>query len=162
MSSTALPRVREVDVAPCVFCGILGGELEASIVLDEPEVLGFLDLHPWSTGHALLVPRRHAQHLDELTEAERASLIEAGNRVSRAMRDAGLADDVHFVINDGPRAAQTVPHAHLHVVPRSRHDRRRMLARLLTAMVPPLWKRSRDDLDRTAATLREALAQAPK
>ena len=143
----------------CIFCAILAGEAEASVVIDE-DVVAFLDLFPWSVGHTLVIPRRHAQHVGELSAEERSAMFEAGTRVATALRASGLAEDVHFVLNDGPVAAQTVPHAHLHVVPRKKGDKRRMIPRLLTAMAPPLWRKRRGELDTTAQQIRDALGQA--
>ena len=146
-------------MSSCIFCAILDGKADASVVLDE-EVYAFLDLFPWSKGHTLIIPRRHVQYVGELTPEERSAMFEAGSRIGTALRASGLADDVHFVLNDGPIAAQTVPHAHLHVVPRVERDKRRMIPRLLTAMVPPLWKARRSELDEVAEQIRAALPPA--
>jgi histidine triad (HIT) family protein len=143
-------------VSSCIFCAIIAKEAEASLVLEGANV-AFLDIAPFAEGHTLVLPRRHVQRVAELTPDERASLLEAGSRIGTALRAAQLAEDVHLVLNDGDRASQSVPHVHLHVVPRSSGDKRRLLPRLLTAFAPPMWRRRRADLDAVAARIRAQL-----
>jgi histidine triad (HIT) family protein len=120
--------------------------------------VAILDLRPLRPGHALVLPRAHAARLDALPAATRAHLLETGLRVAAAQRAAGLADDVHLAVNDGPAAAQTVPHAHLHVVPRRRGDGPRFLARLLAVPIAPaLPATPRARLDALADVIRGAM-----
>jgi histidine triad (HIT) family protein len=85
--------------------------------------VAFLDIHPVRPGHALVVPRRHAVFLHELTAAERAALTEAAARIGVAQGAAGLPrQGGTLLVNDGPAAGQHVPHVHVHVIPRARGD----------------------------------------
>ncbi|MCO4743806.1 MAG: HIT family protein [Proteobacteria bacterium] len=143
-------------MADCIFCAICAGKAEASVVIDD-DYLAFMDIAPFATGHTLIIPRRHVQRVAELTSDERAGLFEVGNRIGTALREAGLAEDVHFVLNDGDKASQTVYHVHLHVVPRRSKDLRRLLPRVLTAFAPPLWRRRRTQLDAVAERIRAKL-----
>jgi histidine triad (HIT) family protein len=110
-------------VPDCPFCAIVRGEAPASLVHADAACVAFLDIHPVRPGHALVVPRRHAVHLHELSAGERAALFEAAARIGTAQADAGLPrQGGTLLVNDGPAAGQHVPHVHVHVIPRSRGD----------------------------------------
>jgi histidine triad (HIT) family protein len=142
----------------CVFCAIARGELPASLVHEDEHVLAFLDVRPVRPGHLLLVPRLHAARLRDLPDPARAHLWSLVPRLGEALRDALPADDLHVVTNDGPAASQTVPHVHVHLVPRRRGDALRLAARLLLLPVAAALPRaSRADLDATAERLRARL-----
>ncbi len=104
----------------CPFCEIVSGERRADIVLDEPEAVGFLDLRPVFPGHVLLVPRRHVEALDDLPPELVAPLFDAACRLSRAVRAAVEADGSFVAVNN--HISQSVPHLHVHILPRRRHD----------------------------------------
>lgn len=107
----------------CIFCGIASRETEASLVYEDALCLAFMDLFPMRPGHVLVVNKRHAQFVHQLTQEERAHLFETGNRIGQALRQTSLKPDaLHFNINDGKAAHQTVPHVHLHVLPRYEGD----------------------------------------
>lgn len=110
-------------MAGCPFCAIARGEAPASVVYQDALCVAFLDIHPVRPGHALVVPRRHAVFLHELTPDERAALVEAAARIGVAQGAAGLPrQGGTLLVNDGPAAGQHVPHVHVHVIPRARGD----------------------------------------
>lgn len=116
----------------CVFCRIVRGELPATRVYEDEQVLVFMDIFPLRRGHVLVIPREHRQQLHELPAPVRARLVDTAARVSKALYASALKPAaVHFAINDGPAAHQTVPHVHLHVLPRYRGDGAGFLLRLL-------------------------------
>ncbi|MDL5157065.1 HIT family protein [Actinomycetospora termitidis] len=135
----------------CVFCAIVAGTAERSLVHDDGVAVAFLDLQPAVTGHTLVVPRRHVVDLVGLTAEEGAGVWELGRRVAAAARGAGLADGVNLFLADGPTAGQEVWHAHLHVLPRTAGDGLRLDGRFRLA--------ERAELDTTADRLRAALAR---
>jgi histidine triad (HIT) family protein len=92
-----------MPAAACTFCSIVGGDLPAAVVLDEEDVLGFLDVRPVFPGHVLLVPRTHF-----------------GATRWAAMLPAMDADGTFVAVNN--RVSQSVPHLHVHVVPRRFKD----------------------------------------
>jgi histidine triad (HIT) family protein len=107
-------------VNDCVFCAIVRGEARAEIVLDEPSCLAFLDVRPIFPGHALLVPRAHTATLVDLPPAEIAPLFSAAQRLARAV-EAGMGAAGTFIgINN--KVSQSVPHLHVHVIPRRPKD----------------------------------------
>jgi histidine triad (HIT) family protein len=104
----------------CVFCSIVAGETAADVVLDEPDFLAFLDARPVFKGHCLLVPRQHLETLLDLPAELRDGFLEAAQRLSRAVVD-GLGAQGSFVAMNNV-VSQSVPHLHLHVVPRTKGD----------------------------------------
>ena len=107
-------------VTGCVFCEIVKGAAPAAIVLDEPDVLAFLDRTPVFPGHVLLVPRVHHVTLADLPGDLIAPLFGAAQRLSVAVQTATAADGSWVSMNN--IVSQSVPHLHIHVVPRRRKD----------------------------------------
>ena len=104
----------------CVFCSIIAGETSAEVVLDEPDVLGFLDARPVFKGHVLLVPREHVVTLLDLPAGLRDGFLAAAQQLAGAVVD-GLGAQGSFVAMNNV-VSQSVPHLHLHVVPRTKGD----------------------------------------
>jgi histidine triad (HIT) family protein len=146
-------------VAACPFCAIVRGEGPASVVHQDAHCIAILDIHPVRPGHVLVLPRRHAVFLHELTAAERSGLMETAARISLAQAAIGLpADGRTVLVNDGPAAGQHVPHVHLHVIPRARGDLLAVArAYLLRALGRFGRAANRDGLDALAARLRAHL-----
>ena len=104
----------------CLFCRIVDGSQPAHVVLDEPLTLGFLDTRPVFKGHVLLVPRIHVPTLVDLPGELLPVLMGAAQRVAGAMVD-GLGAQGSFVAVNNV-VSQSVPHLHVHVVPRTKGD----------------------------------------
>ena len=107
-------------VAGCLFCAIVAGEAPAAVVLDEPDFVAFLDIRPVFKGHVLLVPREHVETLPDLPAALRDPVLEVTQRLSQAVKDALGAQGSFVAINN--TVSQSVPHLHVHVVPRTKGD----------------------------------------
>lgn len=111
------------NVGGCLFCRIAAGDEPAVYVHEDELCIAFMDIHPLGTGHVLVIPKRHAQKLEELDEPVRQHLFEVCNRIVAAQRRAGFGiDGSHFLLNDGKAANQHVPHVHFHLIPRSGRD----------------------------------------
>ena len=108
------------DAAGCAFCAIVAGDTPAEVVLAEGDFVAFLDARPVCKGHVLLVPRRHLVTLPDLPAELRAGFVEAAQRIATAMV-TGLGAQGSFVAVNNT-VSQSVPHLHLHVVPRTRGD----------------------------------------
>ena len=104
----------------CTFCAIVAGDVPGAVVLDEEHFVAFLDVRPVFKGHTLLVPREHVDTLPDLPPALRDPFLEAGQRLSQVMTTALGAQGSFVAINN--TVSQSVPHLHLHVVPRTKGD----------------------------------------
>jgi histidine triad (HIT) family protein len=107
-------------MSDCVFCAIVAGETPAHVVYSDDATLAFLDLRPVFPGHVLLVPREHHETLTDLPPALLTPLFDAAQRLARAV-EAGMDAHGTFVAMNN-RVSQSVPHLHVHVVPRRRKD----------------------------------------
>lgn len=102
----------------CPFC-----QLDAArIVFSDDVTLVIRDAFPVSPGHTLIIPRRHVGSFFELTAPERASMFELLTQAKAELDGTLQPDGFNIGINDGAAAGQTVPHLHLHLIPRYRGD----------------------------------------
>lgn len=104
----------------CVFCAIVAGELEGEVVYTDETHVAFLDTRPLFHGHTLLVPREHHETLADLPEERVGDLFLLARRLSVAVRDAMGAEGSFVAMNN--KVSQSVPHLHVHVVPRVKGD----------------------------------------
>ena len=104
----------------CVFCAIGAGDVPASMVSRDDDVAAFLDARPLFKGHVLVVPRAHVPTLSDMPTAALGTLFAAVQRIARAV-EAGLGADGTFVAMNN-KVSQSVPHLHVHVVPRKKKD----------------------------------------
>jgi histidine triad (HIT) family protein len=140
--------------AACVFCRIVTGEAEASVVHDDATAIAFMTLGPVNPGHVLVVPKGHYPSLADLPEAVGAHCFTVAQRLAAALRRSGVrCDGINLFLADGAAAFQEVFHFHLHVFPRFTGDRFRITA---DWSVRP----SRAELDAVAAQLRAAYRAA--
>lgn len=102
----------------CPFCAIIMGEGPARVVYRDDHAVAFFPLRPATFGHTLVVPRRHIPDIRELPEAAVAHLSRAALRVAAALRAAVAPDGLNIIQSSGAAATQTVPHLHVHLVPR--------------------------------------------
>ena len=127
----------------CIFCKIVAGELPSERVAEDEHTVAFMDISPATRGHALVVPRRHAQDLLAIEPEELAATMRAAQRLARrAVAELG-ADGVNLINSCGASAWQTVFHFHVPVSPRYVGD---------PLKLP--WTPSPGDLDEIAATAR--------
>jgi histidine triad (HIT) family protein len=122
MDTAAVPEWKVCDhsLVECVFCAIAQGGLKAAYVLREERVCAFLDTRPVFKGHVLVVPATHVADLAELPEDLEKPLFHAARRIALAV-EAGLGAQGAFLgLNN--KISQSVPHVHIHVVPRSKGD----------------------------------------
>ena len=102
----------------CIFCRIVAGEIPAEVVAREPDVTAFLDVQPLADGHVLVVPRAHAACIEDLEPAAADALFRTVTRLAGPVRDALGAAGTTIGINNGEATGQTIPHVHVHIVPR--------------------------------------------
>lgn len=109
-----------MPAASCVFCRIAEGTLPAAKVYETPELLAFLDTRPLFPGHCLLIPRPHFETLTDLPPDRVAPLFSAARLLASAVETALEAEGSFVAVNN--RVSQSVPHLHVHIVPRRRKD----------------------------------------
>lgn len=102
----------------CIFCAIVTGDLPAEQIAETDRALAFMDINPATRGHALVIPKQHAEDLMSITADELAQCTELAQEVARRAIGRLGADGVNLVNACGAAAWQTVFHFHLHVVPR--------------------------------------------
>lgn len=133
---------------PCAFCAIVRKESPADVVLEDEECVGFLDLKPVFPGHVLLVPRTHVETLGDLPDALVGSLFSRARLLARAV-EYGLGAEGAFVALNN-KVSQSVPHLHVHVVPRRKGDGLRGF----------FWPRTRYSSDEERAAIASKLREA--
>jgi histidine triad (HIT) family protein len=136
----------------CAFCDIIGGKSEAARVFEDEVSLAFLDARPLFPGHTLLVPKVHYETLPDVPLGLLQPLFANAQRLARAM-EAGLEAEGSFVALNN-RVSQSVPHLHIHVVPRRRKD----------GLKGFFWPRQKyesdEEMQRVAGVLQAALGRA--
>ncbi len=106
----------------CIFCKILAGELPAEVVQEDEHTVAFMDINPWTRGHAVVIPRRHSRNLYEIPEEDLERTIVASKQLALRMRDRLGCDGVNLLNSCEPAAWQTIFHLHVHVIPRYEDD----------------------------------------
>lgn len=104
----------------CLFCRIVSGEVPATIVYEDDNSIAFLDHRPLFHGHTLLVPRVHVETLAELPVSQIGPFFKTAQLLARAIEPALGAEGTFVAMNN--RVSQSVPHLHVHVVPRRKKD----------------------------------------
>jgi histidine triad (HIT) family protein len=104
----------------CLFCDIAAGDVDAPNVFEDDEVVGFLDHRPVFKGHTLIVPREHLVTLGDLPAPLLTTIFTAAQRLSAVMPTSLGAQGTFVAMNNV--VSQSVPHFHIHVVPRTKGD----------------------------------------
>ena len=106
----------------CIFCQIVAGDLPSEMVQEDEHTVAFMDINPWTRGHALVIPRAHSKNLWEVDEADLRHTASAAKRLAGRMRDVLACDGINLLNATEPAAWQTVFHFHMHVIPRYEDD----------------------------------------
>ena len=110
-------------MSPCIFCQIISDELPASVVYRDEDMIAFLDIQPVNPGHVLVVPRVHAESLEDLSAEIAAHMMTVAQHIMAGLRKIDLrCEGINLFLADGSIAGQEVPHVHLHVIPRFPND----------------------------------------
>jgi histidine triad (HIT) family protein len=110
----------------CIFCSIVAGELPAERVGEDEHTVAFMDLNPWTRGHALVVPRRHSRNLYDVPEEDLHRTLSAARSLAERMRDRLRCEGVNLINSCEAAAWQSVFHFHVHVIPRYAGDAMRL------------------------------------
>ena len=106
----------------CVFCKIVSGEFPSAVLYEDDEFKVILDRFPAGAGHALIMPKTHTPDIFGIDPALAGRLFALAVKVAAAMKEALDFENMNLVQNNGPVAGQTVPHFHIHLIPRHAGD----------------------------------------
>jgi histidine triad (HIT) family protein len=141
--------VLPAPLSGCRFCAIVAGRSPAAVVLDVEHAVAFLDVRPVFPGHVLLVPRVHHETLTDLPEDAVGPLFATARLLAAAVEEGMEAEGTFVALNN--KVSQSVPHLHVHVVPRRRKDGLRGF----------FWPRTRyaddEEMEQVASRIRAAL-----
>ena len=132
----------------CIFCDIVAGPTPADIVFEDDVSLAFLDIRPVFLGHTLLVPRKHHETLSDLPDVLIEPLFTNARMLSMAVQGALEAEGTFVAMNN--KISQSVPHLHVHVIPRRKKDGLRGF----------FWPRRRYESDEERARIADAIRAA--
>ena len=104
--------------ADCLFCKIVAGDIPATRVDEDERTIAFMDINPWTRGHALVIPRAHTRDLHVIDPADLCACVVAAQRLAARARDGLGAAGVNLLNACGAVAWQSVFHFHIHVIPR--------------------------------------------
>jgi len=133
----------------CVFCAIRDGRLPAITLAEDERAFAVLDINPINDGHTLVIPRIHAETIFDIAEEDVVATIRLARRVAAGINNGLRPDGLNLLQNNGAAAFQSVPHFHLHLIPRWADDGKGFTWDL----VPGDPHRMRETADRIRAAL---------
>jgi histidine triad (HIT) family protein len=105
-------------MADCVFCMIRDGKIPSAKIYDDPRTFAFMDINPLSRGHCLVAPKAHAATLYEVDVEDFKAVAATAKKLASALKRALSPDGLNLLQANGAAAFQSVPHFHLHLIPR--------------------------------------------
>jgi histidine triad (HIT) family protein len=110
----------------CIFCYIIDKKAKAEIIYEDEKIISFLDIHPLTYGHSLVVPKFHCKNLIEIPEDYLHQLLKTIQIISKSLVNSFELDGYNVISNNGIVAGQSVFHCHFHVIPRFHDDGHRI------------------------------------
>ena len=108
--------------ADCLFCKIIAGEIPCFKLFENDETLAFMDINPANEGHALVIPKEHASDVHAVSDSAITATIKTAKKIAAAIDKTLNPDGLNLLQCNGPAAAQSVFHFHMHVLPRRDGD----------------------------------------
>src|SRR3954447_15311274 len=112
----------------CIFCKIVVGEIPSHKIDEDDKTLAFMDINPWTRGHALVIPKEHSRNIYDADPDDLPAAHLAAQQIAQRMREPLSCDGINVLQSWGPVAMQTVFHTHVHVIPRYADDGLRLPA----------------------------------
>jgi histidine triad (HIT) family protein len=106
----------------CIFCKIIAGEIPCFKLHEDDDTLAFMDINPANEGHALVIPKEHAADVHAISESAIAATVLTAKKIASAVGKTLNPEGMNLVQCNGPAAAQSVMHFHMHVLPRREGD----------------------------------------
>jgi histidine triad (HIT) family protein len=104
----------------CIFCKIIEGDIPAKILKETSQSVSFLDAFPLAKGHVLVIPKKHHQKIQDMSQFENTDLFLLVHEMTSKVDS--ISGSTLVAIHNGIDAGQEVPHVHVHLVPRSKND----------------------------------------
>ena len=108
--------------ADCLFCKIIAGEIPCFKLFENDETLAFMDINPANEGHALVIPKEHSRDVHAVSDAAITATVKTAKKIAAAIDKTLNPDGLNLLQCNGPAAAQSVSHFHMHVLPRRQGD----------------------------------------
>jgi histidine triad (HIT) family protein len=112
----------------CLFCKLVAGEIPSLKIDEDDKTIAFMDINPWTRGHALVIPKEHSRNIYDVEPDDLAAVHITAQRLAKRMRDRLGCDGVNTLQSSEPVAMQTIFHTHVHVIPRYSDDGLRLPA----------------------------------
>jgi histidine triad (HIT) family protein len=109
-------------MSDCVFCKIRDGQIPATRIYDDERTMVIMDINPINSGHCLVIPKAHAATVWDAEPADLQAAITTAKKVALSIRDTLKPAGLNMLQANGPAAFQSVPHYHLHLIPRWEND----------------------------------------
>ena len=106
----------------CIFCDLVHGAAEVSMVYEDATAIAFLEVQPVNAGHVLVVPREHYEHVQDIPRHVAAHLFDVATKLIPVILQASDMADLNIIVNSGAAAGQHVMHYHIHLIPRRDGD----------------------------------------
>lgn len=106
----------------CIFCKIVKGEIPCTKLYETEHSFAFLDIAPLSKGHTLVIPKKHAESIYEMSEEQMADIGKVAHKLAPAVKNVSQAEGLNLLQNNGGVSGQFVMHFHLHLIPRAKND----------------------------------------
>lgn len=106
----------------CIFCKIVKGEIPSYKVYEDKNILAFLDIAPVSSGHVLVIPKKHFQNIEEISADELCFIAAAVKSIGLKIKNNLGVAGYNVCVNNDPVAGQLIPHLHFHIIPRNNED----------------------------------------
>jgi histidine triad (HIT) family protein len=106
----------------CIFCKIIAGEIPCFKLYEDEDTLAFMDINPANEGHALVIPREHADNVYSVSDGALAATAITAGKIAAAINRTLEIEGLNLLQCNGPAAAQSVQHFHMHVLPRQVGD----------------------------------------
>jgi histidine triad (HIT) family protein len=114
-----MPGMADPD---CIFCKIVSGEIPSHKIDEDERTIAFMDINPWTRGHALVIPKEHSRNLYDIAGEDLAAVAATSQRIALRARDRLNCEGLNIVQSNEATAMQTVFHYHVHVIPRYSDD----------------------------------------
>lgn len=106
----------------CVFCKIAAGDIPSATIYEDDSFKVILDISPATKGHAIIIPKNHADNIFEMKTEDASKIFVIATKVAKAMKEVLSCDGLNVLQNNGEIAGQTVFHFHMHLIPRYQKD----------------------------------------